>query len=180
MEPNSNIQTENAQVVTDLFGAPIAEAANAVNPDTSANDFASGASDADELAPPAGQTKAPAKRGRRGKNDPPPPPTDNQRQTSASIIATVDAVYAGRARRIIEGIAHPSPQRDETVASMSLTPDERRNLSDALARGLAATGQEIPWWVGLGLAFAGAYMPREGLLRALVEANEKAKAPSND
>lgn len=178
MEPNSNIQTENAQVVTDLFGAPIAEAANAVS-DTAPSDFASGASDADELAAPAGPAKAPAKRGRRGKNDPPPPPTETQRQASASIIATVDAVYSGRARRIIEDIAHPSAQREATIASMALTPDERRNLSDALARGLAANGQEIPWWVGLGLAFAGAYMPREGLLRALVDANEKAKAPAN-
>lgn len=123
---------------------------------------------------PAATPGAEAKGKGKGKKKPVAEPVDanEHEETAAGFVMTADAMFRAYAARRYAPVLEPSSlkQLDEQLA---LTEAQQAALAKPLAKGLAESGAEVPWWASLALAGGAMYLPKLAALAALDKAREE-------
>lgn len=145
-----------SSVAGDVFGAEVNDTANV------------------KRERPAQAAGAADQKGKGKKKKPVAEPVDESEheETAAGFVLTADAMFRAYAARRYAPVLEPASlkQLDEQLA---LTEAQQRALAKPLAKGLAESGAEVPWWASLALAGGAMYLPKLAALAALDKAREE-------
>lgn len=139
----------------DVFGGDVSDTSNAKR----------------ERTPPSGEPAPKKKRGK-GKAQAEPVDVDAHRETAKGFVVTADALFRGWAKSRYSAVLDENSLR-QLDAQLALTEPQADALADPLARGLAESGVEIPWWGQLALAAGAMYVPKLGALAQLDRMKEE-------
>ncbi len=144
-----------SSVAGDVFGAEVNDTANV------------------KRERPAAQSTDPKAKGSK-KKKPVAEPADasEHEETATGFVMTADAMFRAYAARRYAPVLDDASLKS-LDAQLSLTEAQQAALAKPLAKGLAESGAEVPWWASLALAGGAMYLPKLAALAALDKAREE-------
>lgn len=92
--------------------------------------------------------------------------------TATGFVLAADAMFRAYAARRYAPVLEAASLK-ELDEQLALTPAQQSALAQPLAKGLAESGAEVPWWASLALAGGAMYLPKFAALAALDKAREE-------